>query len=281
MEGCFYLPVHTSQASAGIEIEKAYTQGAEGAFVTAATMESNPHLNRFPNLIAVSHPVSTYLALAQHTRKQYTGRLILILGQQEEVVLLQEMFVQLLTPILESPLQHFPITQPMVPNIARNLLNIQPEASLLFLQGPWWHHASDPHASEIWQALSPNIVLLLKAGLIEPHQTVDAFLKFIKPLFQSMDPETDLGIINADDALLVETVMRVWDGRLESFSLHEVEEIHTPAEGGIVFHYESLVFTLDRFGGDGVIHTLACLKTCEALGIPLRKIAKASSHAIS
>ncbi len=269
----FFVPLTGANFDGNDYIAAAYEAGAQGAFVRQAYLAKHPDLKRFPNLISVEEPLMAYLALARLHRRRCAARIVAVTGSSGKTTT-KEMLFALLSSVLGDQVQKSEKNFNNEVGVALTLLNIRPSTHVMVLEmgmrGP-------NQISILSEYAEPDIGIITNIGPahIGLLGSLDAIAKAKCELFQGMDPEKSLGIINGDDPLLVGEASRSWDGRLESYSLHEVDEIHTFPEGHLTFNYEDATFALSLPGSHNVSNALAGIKACEALGIPLKRIQNA------
>ncbi len=271
--GAFFLPLTGENFNGNDYIEAAYGQGAEGAFVAKAYLETHPDLKRFPNLIAVEDPLMTYLKLGQYHRHRSQAKIIAITGSSGKTTT-KEMLFQMLQVAFPNQAQRTEKNFNNEVGVARTLLDILPDTRAMVVEmgmrGLNQIRLLSVHAE-------PDVSVITNIGPahIGLLGSLEAIARAKSEIFEGLDPKTGVGIINGDDPLLVEVASRSWSGQMEPFSLHEVEEIHTLANGKITFDYDSVTFTLGLPGSHNVMNALACIKVCETLGIPLKQVADA------
>jgi UDP-N-acetylmuramoyl-tripeptide--D-alanyl-D-alanine ligase len=272
----FFLPLTGENFNGNQYIEQAYEAGATGAFVQSAYLEAHSDLKRFPNLIAVPDPLQSYLALAQLHRRRSTAKIVAITGSSGKTTT-KEMLYTMLASVKGDAIQKSEKNFNNEVGVALTLLNLRTETEVLILEmgmrGLGQIEVLSHHAQ-------PDIAIITNIGPahIGLLGSLEAIGQAKCEIFSGMDTETGIGIINGDDPLLVEEAFQYWQGRMDSFSLHEVDEIHLSAEGTPMFQYEETRFTLGLPGTHNVMNALACIKACEALGYPLKKLANALAH---
>ncbi len=274
--GCFFLPLKGQNFNGNDYIAKAYELGAEGAFIEKAYLEQFPDLKRFPNLIVVEDALMTYLKLAQFHRKRSQARIVAITGSSGKTTT-KEMLFTMLSTVLGEGVQKSEKNFNNEVGVALTLLNITPETKVLILEmgmrGKGQIELLSLHAE-------PDIAIITNVGPahIGLLGSIEAIAQAKCEIFKGMDVQQGLGIINGDDPLLVEEARRQWEGCLESFSLHEIDDIHTSAEGPLTFDYEGTTFLLGLPGSHNVMNALAGIKACEALGISLKHLGESLAH---
>ncbi len=275
--GAFFLPLKGENFNGNEFIDKAYEMGAEGAFIEKAFLETHPDLKRFPNLIAVPDPLIAYLELARFHRERSDARVVAITGSSGKTTT-KEMLYALLYAALGEGVQKSEKNFNNEIGVSQTLLNLKPETQVLIVEmgmrGLNQINILSRHAK-------PNIAMVTNVGPahIGLLGSLENIAKAKCEIFTGLDRETGLGIVNGDDPILVEEANRSWEGRIEAFSLHEVDEVHTKGEEGIItFNYEDVTFTLGLPGCHNVMNALAAIKVCEHLGVPLKRIANALAN---
>lgn len=271
--GSFFVPIVGTKFNGHDFIEQAYTQGAEGAFVSTNYLEAHPDLKRFPNLIAVNDTLETYLALARFHRHRCNAKVVAITGSSGKTTT-KEMLFTMIETVLGSAVQKSEKNFNNEIGVSMTLLNLAAETEVLILEMGMRGLGQIKILSD---AANPDIGIITNIGPahIGLLGSLEAIAKAKCEIFAGMDSQTSFGIINGDDSVLTREVGKYWNGCIESFSLHEVEDIHRLSNGNLTFQYEEITFQLGLPGVHNVLNTLACIKACERLGISLKKVADA------
>lgn len=272
-QGCFFIPLSGENFNGNSFIEHAYEKQAEGAFVSLNHLDNAPELKRFPNLIAVPDPLITYLSLAQFHRERCSAKIVAITGSSGKTTT-KEMLYTMLSSVLGEKVQRSEKNFNNEVGVALTLLAIQPTTEVLILE---MGMRGLGQIAILSRFARPDIGIVTNIGPahIGLLGSIEAIAQAKCEIFSGMDSGEGLAIVSADDPLLADRAGKSWDGCLETFSLQEVDEIHTHADGSITFRYEEVVFSLGLPGRHNVMNALASIKACKHLNIPLEKIAGA------
>lgn len=272
--GSFFLPLKGQSFDGNAYIQKAYEQGAQGAFVAADFLEQSPDLKRFPNLIAVPDPLMAYLQLARFHRRRCQAKIVAITGSSGKTTTKEMLYTLLVAALGEEAVQKSEKNFNNEVGVPLTLLNLTEACRVMILEMGMRGLGQIALLSTYAQ---PDVGIITNVGPahIGLLKSLENIARAKCEIFTGMDPSATLGIINGDDPLLVDVAGRSWNGCLESFSLHEVDDIHTLPDGGVTFQYEDQVFKLGLPGSHNVMNALAGIKTCEAMGIPLKSICNA------
>jgi UDP-N-acetylmuramoyl-tripeptide--D-alanyl-D-alanine ligase len=158
--------------------------------------------------------------------------------------------------------------------VAQTLLSIAPETDIMIVemgmrglrQIALLSTHAEPDISVITNIGSAHIGLLGSQEAIAEAKT---------EIIEGMNPEAGIIVVNGDDPLLLRKTMEKWEGREETFSLHDVSHIHRLEAGGVSFVYEELTFLLGLPGQHNMMNALACLKVAECLNLRLKGLTKA------
>ncbi|MCA9799949.1 MAG: UDP-N-acetylmuramoyl-tripeptide--D-alanyl-D-alanine ligase [Cyanobacteria bacterium HKST-UBA04] len=267
----FYVPLSGASFDGHAFIEQAYGQGAVGSLVAADYLEAHPELLRFPNLIAVTDTLLAYQALARFHRRRSKAKVIAITGSSGKTTTKEMLFHYL------SAMGRTQCTEKNYNNevgVPHTLLQIKADTQYAVVE---MGMRGLGQIEELAVCAEPDVALITNVGPahIGLLGSLQAIAQAKCEVFSGLDPETGVGVINGDDPLLIRQVNFIWSGQLETFSLGEVEHIHRRPEGGVMFDYNDVTFHVGLPGSHNVMNALGCIKVCEVLHLPLKKLGKA------
>lgn len=267
-EGVFFVPLKGQNFDGSQFVEKAYEKGAQGAFVSKSHLNANPDLKRFPNLIGVEDPNRVYMLLAQFHRRRMPAKIVAITGSSGKTTTKEMLFAMLCHKFqVQRSEKNFnnEIGVPMT------LLLLEPETQVMILE---MGMRGLGQIEELSLTAEPDIGLITNIGPahIGILGSMEAINEAKCELMRGMNPESAVCVVNGDIPLLLDRSGRCWQGRIEPFSLHEVENIHKLEDGGLSFDYEGVTFTLSLSGSHNVMNALSCIKVAESLGLSLASL---------
>lgn len=268
--GHFYVPLVGESFDGQNFIEQAYNAGASGALVSKAFLAKQPQLQRYPNLIVVENTLKAYQDLAQFHRRRSKATIIAITGSSGKTTTKEMLYLYLSS---QGPTQATEKNYNNEIGVPHTLLQLRPDTKYLIVEMAM---RGLGQIEELTLCAEPNLALVTNIGPahIGLLGSLQAIAKAKCEIFKGLLATDGVGIINGDDPLLIRQANLDWSGQLETFSLAEVEHIKRRPEGGLMFDYNDVTFHLGIPGRHQVMNALACIKVCELLGLPLKKLGK-------
>lgn len=266
--GCFFLPLSGERFDGHDYLAQAFAQGAEGAFVDEEKFRQHPEWAAFPNLIGVENPLIAYLAMARSHRRRINPKVIAVTGSSGKTTT-KDMLFTALSGIL--PTQKTEKNHNNEVGLSQTLLALQEGTEALVTEmGMRGLHQIDL----LSRYAEPDIGIVINVGpahigLLGSMENI-ALAKC--EIFDGMNLNTGIGLVNRDDTLVFETARKVWKGRLESYGLSEVSSIETGIEEGIAFHYEGDRIQLALPGRHNIYNALVTLKVGELMGLSRKAV---------
>nr|MBX2859902.1 UDP-N-acetylmuramoyl-tripeptide--D-alanyl-D-alanine ligase [Vampirovibrio sp.] len=273
--GDFYLPLTGANFDGQKFVSQAIDQGAVGAFLSAGYFEEHRDaLTTLPNLIVVPDTLVAYMQLGRAHLLRHNPTVIGITGSSGKTTT-KEMIDAALSGVI--PTQKSEKNHNNEIGVTQTLLNLEPETKVLIVE---MGMRGLNQINVLSKAATPQIGVITNIGPahIGLLGSLENIAKAKCELFEGMDPQRSIGILNADDALLMETAQGVWQGRVEAYSLNEVSHIQSTPEGGIRFSYQDQAFTLSVPGQYNISNALAAIKIGETLGVELSDMAEGLAH---
>lgn len=266
----FFLPLKGENFDGTDFIPQALLNGAPGAFISLGRWEDMKE--RIPEaswILGVPDPLQAYMHIARYHRRRLNPKVIAVTGSSGKTTT-KEMLYAALSPLLPTQ-----CTQKNYNNevgVSQTLLSLQPETRLLIVEmGMRGRHQILP----LSLCAEPDIALITNVG--PAHIGLLGSLENIAlakcEIFEGVNPQTGIGIVNGDDDLLFTAAECLWKGRLVPFSLKEAASITPVPEGGVEFLYDGEMIDLALPGNHMVMNALAVLAAGKALGFSTAQMA--------
>lgn len=272
----FFVPIVGQNFDGHNYIAEAYHQGAVGSFASQEAFKKKPDLSRFPNLIVVPDTTMALLQLGRHNRERCGATVVAITGSSGKTTT-KDMLYLLVSQKRKTQKSEKNHNNEI--GVAQTLLNLKPETEVLIVEmgmrglrqiAPLTLHAK------------PDIALITIIGPahIGLLGSLEAIAEAKTEIFEGLDPETGIAVLNGDDGLMLRTAEQKWQNHTETFSLHELQNIHrlnlTTEDGQVInghqFDYDEITFKLGVPGQHNIMNALACLKICQALNINIKHL---------
>ncbi len=278
--GDFFLPLSGENFDGHTYLDKAFAQGAVGAFVAKDKAAAHPEWQRFPNVIVVKDPLVAYLAMAQYHRRKINPLVIAVTGSSGKTTT-KEMLAAAFGGIKKTVKTEKNFNNEV--GVCQTLLSIAPDTEILIVEmgmrGP-------RQICILSEAAAPDASIVVNVGAahIGFLGSLEAIAAAKLEIVEGMEPVTGVLVVNGDDALLRQTASHRWHGKLVQYYLADarnIKPVQTAEQSGVQFEYAGETVTLSVPGSHMVSNALGVLKLGEALGFPVRDLARGLSAFVS
>ncbi len=273
--GDFFLPIAGENFDGHAYLAAVFDQGAAGAFAQKDRLAKNPDWANLPNLIVVDDTTQAYLAVARHHRRRMKARIVALTGSSGKTTTKEMLFRAF------SEAARTQCTQKNFNNeigVSQTLLSLQPDTDILIVE---MGMRGLGEIGLLSRCAEPDLALVINVGPAHIGRlgSLENIAQAKCEIFEGLNPDTGIGLVNGDDALLLDTARRVWHrqgmkGELDTYSLKEARNISTTPTGGMRFEYGKQAVELALPGEHMVSNALAVLKTGELLGLATDKLAQ-------
>ncbi len=268
--GDWYLPLLGESFDGHDFLDRAFAQGAGGAFVAEHWLKKYSEWKAPLPVIVVSDTTETYLALAQWHRRRMGATILALTGSSGKTTT-KEMLFTVFSSLLPTQ-----CTQKNFNNevgVSQTLLSIQPETQLMIVE---MGMRGLGEIALLSRYAEPDMALIINVGSAHIGRlgSLENIAQAKCEIFEGMDPATGVAILNGDDARLMETAQLAWSGEQRVYSLAEAENRTLFANEKTSFCYCGKTFQLSVPGDHMIANALAVIKVGERLELPLSKVAK-------
>jgi len=266
--GQFFIPIVGETFNGHTFVEIAYDQGVAGALVNEAELANHPHWASLVNCIAVPDTTQAYLDLASLHRQRCKAKVVGLTGSSGKTTV-KEMLYAAFSPVFKTQCTAKNFNNEI--GVSQTLLALEPDTELIIVEmGMRGLNQIRP----LSLAAQPDVALVINVGPahIGLLGSLEAIAEAKCEIFEGLDPQTGVGIYNADNAWLAQRVEQTQASHLLGFSLSEITQRRITLEGGVSFAYQGQTITLTMGGDHFIANALAVLKVAEALKSPIERV---------
>lgn len=271
--GEFFLPLVGENFDGHNYLDAVFEEGAVGAFVQKDWLVQKPYWQKLPNLISVKDTTEAYLAVARCHRRRMKAKIVAITGSSGKTTT-KEMLFQTFSRVLKTQCTSRNFNNEI--GVSQTLLSLQPETEVMIVE---MGMRGLGEISLLSRYAEPDIALVINVGPAHIGRlgSLENIAQAKCEIFSGLDPKTGIALVNADNPLLLKTARKVWFGRLETYSLGEVQGEVPSESGGVCFEYAGHTIELSLPGEHMISNALAVLKAGEILGLSLDQLAQGLS----
>ncbi len=263
--GQWFIPIVGERFDGHQFVEQAYAQNVTGVLINQSQADENPQWKEYPNCVVVPDTTQAYLDLASCHRQRCNAKIVAITGSSGKTTV-KEMLVAAFGPVVKTQ-----ATQKNFNNeigVSQTLLGLHPDTEMMIVEmGMRGLNQIRP----LSLSAKPDVAVVINVG--PAHIGLLGSLENIAlakcEIYEGLNPETGIGVYNADDVLLSEQAHRSFSGELSGFSIKEICEKQMLAGGGVQFNIEGFDVQLASGSEHITANALSVFKVAQALAVTM------------